>query len=215
MRLDETESAIIKNCSCLHRAFGWLLSAKPEVVLSLVRAKGVRAMHCILSGISAEKAAKGLRCLSLGRRCVGWTNSLTPALNSILSNKFHTDDNVASDELLQVWEEGLLLMLAIELLTSLFVEARHLHFIEYEALGLDCVNDLSHLGVAVWLNHGKGALSLGLEFSPGGNITVIRYFQNARQNCNLSSNEEIIELQSWDLLLLEEDAPILHIEHLN
>ena len=106
-------------------------------------------------------------------------------------------------------------MLAIELLTSLLAEARHLHFIEYKALGLNCVNYLSHLSVAVGLNHGKGTLSLGLEFSPCGDIAVIRYFQNARQNCNLSTNEEIIELQRWNLLLLEEDASVFHIKHLN
>ena len=80
---------------------------------------------------------------------------------------------------------------------------------------MDAVNDRAHLRVAVRLDHGEGSLALGLELSPGVNIAVVGYFQDAGQNCNLSSKEEVIELDGGDLLLLEEDAVVLHVVHLN
>ena len=133
-------------------------------------------MHSIFSAISTEEAAKRLRCLSLCGQCVSWANSFAPGFHSVLSNELHANDNIACDESLQIWEELLVFVLGVELLASLSIEARHLQFVESEAFGLDSINDLSHLCVAVRLDHGKGSLTLGLKFSSCCHIAVINNF---------------------------------------
>jgi hypothetical protein len=47
------------------------------------------------------------------------------------------------------------------------------------------------------------------------NITVVEDPEDTRENCDLSSNEEVVESDRRDLLLLEEDTRVLDIEHLD
>jgi len=172
-------------------------------------------VHSIFGAISTEEAAKRLRCLSFCGQCVSWANSFAPALHSVLSNELHTNDNITCDESLQIWEKLLVFVFSVELLTSLSIEARHLQFVDREAFSLDSINDLSHLSIAVRLDHSKGSLTLRLKFSSCCHIAIINNFQDARQDGHLGAQKEIIKLERRDLLLLEEDSCVLDIEHLD
>lgn len=105
-------------------------------------------------------------------------------------------------------------MLGIEPFSSLAIEARHLQFVDHEATCLNFVNDLTHLSVAVWLDHGEGSLASLLEVSSGCNITVVHDLQDSREDRYLSVQEEVIKLNRRDLLFLKEDARVLDIPHL-
>ena len=106
-------------------------------------------------------------------------------------------------------------MLSIELLGSSTIEARHLHFVDHEATCLNFVNDLTHLSVAVRLDHGECSLTSLLEVSSGMHITVVDDLQNAREDRYLSAQEEVIKLDRRDLLFLKEDASVFDVEHLD
>ena len=71
-------------------------------------------MDGILSAIGTETGSDRLGCLSSSVLSVSGSNNLTPLANSILANELHTNHNIAGDELLQVGEERLSLVLAVE-----------------------------------------------------------------------------------------------------
>ena len=215
MRLDQAQSAVVNHCSCLHGSKLGVLAAEPEVVFALIGAKRVRTVHGILSAISSEAGSKRLRCLSLSIHCVSGSNALSPLADSVGGHQLHANDNVARDELTQVGEEGLVTVLSVELSSRVRAELGHLKFVDHEALRLDSVDDLAHLGVAVRLDHGEGALALGFKVAARVNITVVGYFEDASEDANLSANEEVIELNRGDLLLLKEDALVLDVVHLD
>ena len=172
-------------------------------------------MNGILSAISAELCSKGLRCLSFSCLCVGRANQITPRLNGTLANQFHSDNNIASDELLKIREEWLLLMLTIECFTSGAIETGHLQFVDDEAVVLNSVDNLAHLCVTVRLDHGECPLARLLKVFASVYISVVKNAKHARQNCDLSADEEIIELDAWDLLLLKELTVVLDVVHLH
>ena len=94
-------------------------------------------MNGSLGSISAETGTKRLRCISLGSGCVGGSNKLSPAGNGVGSDELHTSDNIAGDELGQVGEEGLALMLRVELAGGLLAELGHLELVDHETVRLD------------------------------------------------------------------------------
>lgn len=79
-------------------------------------------MDGVLSAISAESCAKGLRGLSLRSGCVSGSDQLSPAGDGISGHKLHTSNNIASDELGQVREERLVAVLSVELAGGLLTE---------------------------------------------------------------------------------------------
>ena len=112
--LNQAQSAVIKDSSCLHGAGSRILTSKPEIVLALIRAKGVGSMNSVLSAIGTEASPNRLGCLGFGVLCVGRSDSLTPLADGILSDKFHTNHDIARNELLKVGEEWLALVLAVK-----------------------------------------------------------------------------------------------------
>ena len=114
MRFDQAESAVVQNGCGLHGARSWLLASEPEVVLALVGAETVRAVHSVLGAISAMKSTQGLRCFGPSSFCVGGANHGAPRPHGILANELHADDYIALDELLQTGKEGLVAMLSVE-----------------------------------------------------------------------------------------------------
>ena len=117
-------------------------------------------MDTVLSVISAKAGAQGVGGFGAGRFCIGGTDSCAPLLHSVLSDKLHSNDNIARDKRLQVGEERLRLVLRVEAFGRLSGEARHLELVDREARSLNAVNNLAHLSVAVGFDHGKGSLSL-------------------------------------------------------
>ena len=71
-------------------------------------------MNGVLSAIGTEACSETLRCLSSGIFCVGRSNLLTPLADSILTDKFHSDNNITGNELLEVREKGLAFVLSVE-----------------------------------------------------------------------------------------------------
>ena len=117
VRLDQTESTIVQNSRRLHRPLRWLLTREPIVMLPLIGAKRVGTMHTILGAISAEARSKRIWGLFSGRLRVGWTDGLPPSLHGVLTDKFHSDDDIARDEINEVWEEFLLFVLRVKSLS--------------------------------------------------------------------------------------------------
>ena len=74
-------------------------------------------MHTILGAISAEARSKRIWGLFSGRLRVGWTDGLPPSLHGVLTDKFHSDDDIARDEINEIWEEFLLFVLRVKSLS--------------------------------------------------------------------------------------------------
>lgn len=106
-------------------------------------------------------------------------------------------------------------MFLIEFLNSLLVESRHLHAVDFKALLVDGVNDLSHIHVSIRLDSSKGSLPLVFEMISSMDITVVHNLKNSRHNSNLSSLEEIIKLHGGNLLSLKEGSLVFAVKHLN
>jgi hypothetical protein len=104
---------------------------------------------------------------------------------------------------------------SIEFLNSLLVESRHLHAVDFIALLVDGVNDLSHVHISVRLDSSKGSLPLVFEMVSSVDITVVHHLKNSRHNSHVSSLEEIIKLNLGNLLSLKEGSLVLAVEHLN
>jgi len=84
-----------------------------------------------------------------------------------------SDTNIARDELLELGEEGLSDVLSVESIDGLGSELGHLHARDDEALLLDGVYYLAHVGVGVGLNHSEGRLALASLLPLSGDITVL------------------------------------------
>lgn len=136
-------------------------------------------------------------------------------MDCIVSDEFHANYDITCNELLQIWEERLVLVLTVELLSSVAVEARHLQFVDSESIVLDAVDDLAHLSVAVGFDHGECTLASSFKMLASVNIAVVHDFDHTRENVYLSSNEEVIEDNRWDLLFFEEDAVLQSVVHFN
>lgn len=172
-------------------------------------------MHSILSAISTEKGTEGLRCLSFRCFSVGRTNEAAPGGDGVDADKFHANDDIAHDELLQVREERLVLVLAVELLRCVAVESRHLQLVNLQATALNSRDDLTHLGVAVGLDHGEGALARTLEIASGVDVAVVQDAEHAGQDSDLGTDIEVFEGNRGRLLALQELAVVFDVKHLN
>ena len=135
-------------------------------------------MKSILGCIRAKDSTERIRGLLLSHVCVGWSNKLTPLGDCILSNQFHSNSDIAGHELLQGWEEGLVLVLGIKTCHRLGIEAGHLQLVDHKSILLDGIDNLAHVSILVWLDHGKGALSVALEVLASMHIAIVSYFQH-------------------------------------
>ena len=69
-------------------------------------------------------------------------------------------------------------MLGVEASHRLGIEAGHLQLVDHKSILLDGIDNLAHVSILVWLDHGKGALSVAFEVLASMHITVISYFQD-------------------------------------
>lgn len=95
------------------------------------------------------------------------------------------------------------------------VESRHLHAVDFIALLVDGVNDLSHVHVSIRLDSSKSSLPLVFEMISSMDIAVVHHLKNSRHNRNLSSLEEVIKLNRGNLLSLKEGPLVFAVKHLN
>ena len=172
-------------------------------------------MHCVLSAISAEEGAQRIRCLRSRTLRVSRPNETAPGSYRIDADELHADDHIARDELLQVGEERLVLVLAVEHFRGLAAEPGHLQFVDREAAALDRTDDLAHLGVAIGLDHRKSALARTFKIAAGVDVTVVNNAQHAREDCDLRTNIEVFETYCRFFAALEELTIVLDIEHLD
>ena len=215
VRLDEAECAVVEDGGGLHGSLSGLLTSEPVIVLTLVRADAITSVNGILSAISAKKGAQGLRSLSTCILCVGRTNEAAPGSDSIDADKLHSDDDIASNELLQVGEERLSLVLSVELLSCITVKAGHLQLVDLETTALDSTDDGAHLSVAVRLDHSESALARSFEIAAGMDITVVHDTEHAREDSDVGSNVEVFKGHGRSFLALQELASVLDIKHLD
>ena len=106
-------------------------------------------------------------------------------------------------------------MFCVELLGCVAVEAGHLQFVDRESTVLNRVDNLAHLSVAVGLNHCESALTSSFKMLARVHIAVVADFEDAREDVDLGSNEEIVEDNRGNLLLFQEDAVLLSVVHFN
>ena len=184
-------------------------------MLTLVRPNAIATMHSILGAISTEKGTKGLRSLGTSSLGVGRADKSPPGSYCIDSNEFHANDNITSDERLQVGEERLALVLTIENLRSVAIETRHLKLINLKATALNSTDDRAHLSVAIRLDHSESALARRFEISAGVDVTIVHDSEHTRENSDLSSDIKVFKRQGRLFTSLEELTVVLDIEHLN
>lgn len=106
-------------------------------------------------------------------------------------------------------------MLRVELACGLCIESGHLKLVDHETVLLYSVDDLAHLRVAVGLDHRESSLALRFKISPCVDIAVVGYFEDTGKDGDLGANIEVAQLDSGNLLLLEEDARVLDVVHLD
>ena len=80
-------------------------------------------MDTVLSVISTKAGTQGVWGFGAGRFCVSRTDSCAPLLHSVLSDELHSNGNITRDKRLQVGEERLILVLAVEAFSCLPGEA--------------------------------------------------------------------------------------------
>ena len=102
-------------------------------------------MNSILGTISSEQCSNRSRGLCFSIRSISGSNELSPILNSVITYKFHADANITGHKCLEVTEEGLSNVLAIEYINSLLCELRHLQSIDLETLSLNGINDFANV----------------------------------------------------------------------
>ena len=172
-------------------------------------------MNCILCCICSKDSSQRIWGLLSCNFSISWSNKLSPFLHGICCNKLHSDSYIAGHELLEISKEIFVFVFFIEFSDTLGIEFRHLKLVNGKSTLLDSINNLSHVGILVWLDHCECTLSITFKVFSCMNITIVNYFKHTRQNSDLTSNKEIIKLNGWDLLLLEEDSCILDIKHLD
>lgn len=109
-------------------------------------------MASIFSSICTEKCSNSARGLLSGFFRVSWTNSLSPSINCIRSNKLHANCKVRSHKLLQSGKELFANMLSIKGFSIFFTHFKHLQISDREIF-LNFSNDFSYVKIAIWLNH--------------------------------------------------------------
>ena len=97
-------------------------------------------------------------------------------------------------------------MLRVELPGRGLREAGHFQLVDRKASVLDGVDDLSHLSVAVGLYHSEGALARRFKMLASVHITVVENFEDAREDSDLGTQEEIVQSDGRNLLLFQENA---------
>ena len=81
--LNQAESAVIKDSSCLHWSLWGLIASKPVIDFSFVGAWGVSTMDSILCSIRTELCSDWSWCFLLCGCSVGWSNYFSPFFHSI------------------------------------------------------------------------------------------------------------------------------------
>ena len=97
MWLNQAESAVIEDSSCLHGSRWGLVTSEPVIDFSLVCSWGVSAMDSILCSVSTKLCPDWSGCFLLCTPSVGWSNDFSPFFHSIWRYKFHSNDYITTD----------------------------------------------------------------------------------------------------------------------
>ena len=83
-------------------------------------------------------------------------------------------------------------MLIVELVGLLRIgELAHFQFGNGETVLINCIDDLSSLGITVWLHHGESPGGSGLKLVLGEKITIVHKSKLSRPNSDDRSEEEL------------------------
>ena len=105
-------------------------------------------------------------------------------------SKFHTNANITCDEFFKLWIKCFSLMLAITLCCRGPRELCHVNFTYLKALLLNCVDNFTHIGVRVWLDHCEGAFSLSGLFLSSSYVSVFFDHNDSAENGSFRANEQ-------------------------
>jgi hypothetical protein len=162
-------------------------------------------MHRVLGVVRSKSRSNGIGGALFGREGAGGADCLPPFFNGIFSYQLNARHNVTRNEVHQAVEEGLALMLTIELAGTLRGEAGHLKFADHETALIYMVNDLAGGCVGVGLNHSKGSLSFAFKLLSGEEIAILNEFQLSGIDSDHRSNEKFIYTNSWASHALKEN----------
>lgn len=170
-------------------------------------------MDCILGSIGSEKGSDRIGGFLLRLLGIGGSDESSPLLDGIWGDKLHSNDDIAGNELLQIREEGLADVLAVENLGGLLGELGHFQFIDCETFLLDCIDDLAHVLIRARFDHGKRALAVVGLLGLRCNIGIANDGEHPAKDGDLGSNEQIGQLDTGHLYSLEEDLSDFYVEH--
>lgn len=217
VRLDEAKRAVVEHGSCLHWALQRILATEEKVDFTVVRTSLIGAVNGVLRAdidiAELRTDAPGVGLLGLHNVC--GSNNFSPKLDCVFVDKLHANYGVTRHMLSQRSVERLACVFFIESTSSFAVEARHLKFVDFESSLENVINDFAHIVVRIRLDHSERALTVSLKASSRVHIAVVSHLKHARKNCHLRANVKVVQFDAWDLLLFQEHALVLDIEHLN
>ena len=186
MRLDNAAGAVVKHCRGPRKA-------EKEIQFSARTCRRVAAVHCVVSAFSSKKRPERIGRIALRHQGTGGTHEFPPSLHCVFRHQLHADHHIAGDKVGEVLEEGLSRVLRVELPGLTHRHAHHLQVGNAEACGVDDIDYLAYVVVAVRLNHAESLAPLSFETLPREDVRVVHYFELAGVDCDGGTYEEVGE----------------------
>ena len=103
-------------------------------------------------------------------------------------------------------------MLSVEFVSMTWgCELAHLQSRNGETVFVDCINDLTSLGVTVWFDHSEGSLRSTLESLLGEEISIIDQLELTRVYGDNRAEEEFFLGNSWASHSLHKHSSVFEV----
>jgi hypothetical protein len=172
-------------------------------------------MHSIESAVDTEFASNRARGLLFGNGGISWSNNVTPLLDGIVGDELHTNADITGHRSGQVGVESFANVLLVKLSNGLVRKFRHFELRNLEAGSVDLVKDLSEVLIGMRLDHSEGSGSSLFETVAGSHIAIVGDFHDTGEDCYFSAHVEVLKLNAGNLDLLQEDARVFDVVHLD
>ena len=171
MWFDNTKCTVIKDSCSFHASFRFS-STEKEIWFSFSWFTWVWSMGCILSSVCTEECSEWFWSLLLCSLCVSWSNKASPFSYGIISYKVHSNDNITLHMSTKIIKKSFAYMFSIKLIYGVIIKLGHLKLINFKAIFLNGINNLSEISIGIWFYHCKSATTILWKLVSCSTITI-------------------------------------------